>query len=116
MVRRPLPDAARHRIPRPEVILPSLLEAVRRRGGRDRHLDLAAHQSDQFARKHPADAPARRPDPEQGGEPPRAGSVAPQALGAGSQLSPLLPAWRTSVRPAYEIGLGPRTDIGLQFF
>src|SRR6187455_799964 len=81
MVRRPLPDAARHRIPRPEVILPSLLEAVRRRGGRDRHLDLAAHQPDQSARKHPADAPARRPDPEQGGEPPRAGSVAPETLG-----------------------------------
>ena len=41
----------------------------RRRGGdRDRDLDLGAHQPGQPARKHPADAPARRPDPEEGRE------------------------------------------------
>ena len=36
LVRRPLPDAARDRVPRSEILLPPLLEPVRRRGGRDR--------------------------------------------------------------------------------
>ena len=34
LVRRPLPDAARHRVPRSEIVLPPLLDAVRRGGGR----------------------------------------------------------------------------------
>ena len=40
---------------------------ARRSGGdRDRDLDLGADQPDQPARKHPADAPARPPDPQEG--------------------------------------------------
>ena len=42
----------------------------------DRDLDLVAHQSRQSAREYPADAPARRPDPEKGREPPGRGSGA----------------------------------------
>ena len=34
LVRRPLPDAARDRVPRSEILLPPLFEAVRRGGGR----------------------------------------------------------------------------------
>ena len=40
LVRRPLPDAAQHRVPRSEILLPPLFEFVRRGGGRDRDLDL----------------------------------------------------------------------------
>ena len=80
LVRRPLPDAARHRVPRSEILLPPLFETVRRRGGRDRDLDLGPHQSRQPAREHPADAPARRPDPEEGREPPGRGSGAAEVV------------------------------------
>ncbi len=47
----------------------------------DRDLDLDAHQSRQSAREHPADAPARRPHPEEGREPPGRGSGAAAAVG-----------------------------------
>ena len=60
---------ARHRVPRSEILLPSLFETDRRRGGGDRDLDLGPHQSRQPAREHPADAAARRPHPEEGREP-----------------------------------------------
>ena len=53
---------------------------VGRRGGRDRDLDLDAHQSGQSAREHPADAPARRPDPEEEREPPGRGSGAAEVV------------------------------------
>ena len=39
-----------------------------------------AHQPRQSAREHPADAAARRPDPEEGREPPRRGSGAAEAV------------------------------------
>ena len=39
---------------------------LRPRGGQDRHRDLAEHQPGQPERKHPTDAPARRPHPEEG--------------------------------------------------
>ena len=51
---------------------------------RDRDLDLGAHQSGQPARKYPADAPARRPDPEEGREPRGRGSGAAEAVRAAS--------------------------------
>ena len=65
-----------------EMLLPPLFQSRRPGGDRDRDLDLAAHQPDQPARKHPADAPARRPDPEEGREPPGAGSGAEEAVGS----------------------------------
>ncbi len=40
LVRRPVPDAARHRVPRSEIVLPSLFEFVRRGSDRDRVVDL----------------------------------------------------------------------------
>ena len=39
---------------------------VRRGGGRHRDVDLEPHQSRQSAREYPADAAARRSDPEEG--------------------------------------------------
>ena len=66
LVCRSLPDAARDRVPRSEVLLPSLFEPRRQAGDRDRDVDLEAHQPGQSAREHPADAPARRPDPQEG--------------------------------------------------
>ena len=83
LVRRPLPDVARHRLPRSEILLPPLLETVRQGGGRDRDLDLAAHQSRQSAREHPADAPARRPHPEEGREPSGRGGGAAEVVTIG---------------------------------
>ena len=64
------------------------------RGDRDRDLDLGAHQPHQSARKHPAYAPARGPDPQEGGEPPGAGCVAEEALAL--FLSPLRGAMEES--------------------
>ena len=52
----------------------------RRGGGGDRPLDLAAHQSRQPAREHPADPSARRSAADQGREPPHRGSGAAQAV------------------------------------
>ena len=43
-------------------------------------VDLEAHQPGQSAREHPADAPARRPHPEEGREPPGRGSGAAEAV------------------------------------
>ena len=48
----------------------------RTRGGRDRDLDLDAHQSAQSQREHSADAPARRPHLKKKREPPGRGSGA----------------------------------------
>ena len=76
LVRGPVPHLARHRVPRSEIILPPLRDPVGRRGGRDRDLDLDAHQPGQSAREHPADAPARRPHPQEGRQPPGRGSGA----------------------------------------
>ncbi len=73
---------------RSEILLPPLLETLRRGSGRDRDLDLDAHQPRQSAREHPADAPARRSDPEEGREPPR------QRGGAAAAVNP------TTVMPA----------------
>jgi hypothetical protein len=80
LVRQPVPHLAGHGLPRSEIVLPPLRHPVGRRGGRDRDLDLDAHQSRQSAREHPADAPARRPDPEEGREPPGRGSGAAQVV------------------------------------
>ena len=85
LVRRPLPDAARHRVPRSEIVLPPLFQTERRRGDRDRDLDLAPHQPRQPAREHPADAAARRPDPEEGREPHGRGRGAQEAVAYGRQ-------------------------------
>ena len=82
LVRGPVPDAARHRVPRSEIVLPPLCDPVRRRGGRDRDLDLDADQPGQSAREHPADAPARRPHPEEGRQPPGRGSGAARVVGS----------------------------------
>ena len=76
LVRRSIFDAALNRVPRPEILLPSLFEFVRRGSNRDRLLDLDANQPGQPARKHHSDAPAFRPHPEEGREPPGRGSVA----------------------------------------
>jgi len=75
-----VPDLARHRVPRSEIILSPLCDVVGRAGGRDRDRDLDAHQSSQSAREHLADAPARRPDLEEGREPSRRGSGAATAV------------------------------------
>ena len=80
VVRRPLPHATPDRVPRSEVLLPSLFKPERQGSEGDRDLDLGADQPDQSARKHRADAPARAPDPEEGSKPPGAGSVAAEAL------------------------------------
>ena len=80
LVRRPLSDAARHRVPRSEILFPSLFELSDAGSGRDRDLDLEAHQSRQSAREHPADAPARRSDPEEKREPRGRGSGAAAAV------------------------------------
>ena len=69
-----------HRVPRSEILLPPLFEVVRRGSGRDRDVDLDADQPRQSAREHPADAPARRPDPEEGREPPGRGGGAAAAV------------------------------------
>ena len=66
-------------VPRSDVLLPSLFETVRQRSGRDRDRHLGADQSRQSAREYPADAAARRPDPEKGRKPQRRRSVAAQA-------------------------------------
>ena len=81
LVRGPLSHLARHRVPRSEIILPPLCDLVGRGGGRDRDLDLDAHQPRQSAREHPADAPARRPHPQEGREPPGRGSGAAEIVG-----------------------------------
>ena len=47
---------------------------------RDRGVDLGAHQSGQSARKYHADAPARRPDPEEKRKPRGRGSVAAEVV------------------------------------
>ena len=91
MVRRSFPDVARDRVPRSEIVLPSLFEAERREAAADRDLDLGAHQSGQSAREHPADPAARRSDPEEGREPPRRGSGAAEAL---MQATPIEAACR----------------------
>ena len=61
-----LPDAARHRVPRSEILLPSLCAAVGRRGDRHRDRDLGTHQPRQSRGQHPADPAARDPDHEKG--------------------------------------------------
>ena len=76
LVYRPLSHLARHRLPRPEVLLPPLFEPVGRRSDGDRGVDLGEHQPGQPARKHIADPPARRPDPEEKGGSHGGGSVA----------------------------------------
>ena len=76
VVRRPLPHATPDRVPRPEVLLPSLFKPERQGSEGNRDLDLGADQPDQSARKHRADASARAPDPEEGSKPPGAGSLA----------------------------------------
>ena len=65
LVCQSLPDTARHGLRRSEILLSSLRETIRRRGDRNGDLDLESHQSRQSARKHPADAAARRSDPEE---------------------------------------------------
>ena len=65
-----------HRVPRSEIIFPSLFEFVRRGSDRNRVVDLDAHQSGQSARKYHSDAAALRPHLEEGREPPGRGSVA----------------------------------------
>ena len=60
VVCQPVPDLARHRIRRPEILFPPLCAALRQGGGRHRDLDLESHQSRQSAREHFADAAARR--------------------------------------------------------
>ena len=69
MVCRALPGAARDRVPRSEILFSPLFTALRRCRGEDRDLDLDADQSRQPAREHPADPAARRPHPQEGGEP-----------------------------------------------
>ena len=71
---------ARHRLPRSEILLPSLFQLVGRGSDRDRGGDLDAHQPRQSARKYSADAPARRPDLEEERKPPGRGSVAAAAV------------------------------------
>ena len=61
MVRRALHAAARDGVPRPAQLFPQIRRPRRRRGGGDRALDLAAHQSGQPAREHSADPSAREP-------------------------------------------------------
>jgi len=78
LVRGSIPDLARDRIPRSQILLSPLCDAVGRRGDRDGDVDLAAHQSRQSAREHLADPAARRPHLDQGREPPgrRGGAAA----------------------------------------
>src|SRR4029077_7583777 len=96
LVRGSLPDAARDRVPRSQILLPSLFETRRQAGGRDGDIDLGAHQPDQPARKYPADAPARAPDPQERGESAVAESGAEEAVassrGATNGSGPLGPA------------------------
>ena len=68
---RALPGAARHRVHRSAILLPSLCAAVRRRGDRNRDRDLGAHQPRQSRGQHPADSAARDADPQEGRRPRR---------------------------------------------
>ena len=63
MVCQALPGAARHRVPRSAVVLPSLCGAIGRRGDRNRDRDLGTHQPRQSRGQYPADAAARDTDP-----------------------------------------------------
>ena len=70
MVHQALPVAARHRVHRSEILLPPLRAVVRRGSHRHRDRDLGTHQPRQSRGQHPADPPARDPDPEEGRRPP----------------------------------------------
>src|SRR6185312_8006601 len=94
LVRRPLPDLARHRLPRSEILLPSLFKPLRQGSGGNGEFDLGADQPGQSARKYPADAPARRPDIEKSREPPGRGSLAAAAV----NVRPRACRWRNARR------------------
>ena len=80
LVRRSISDAAQHRVPRSEIVFPSLFKSVRCGSDRDGVVDLGAHQSNKSARKYSADAPALRPHPEEGRKPPGRGRVATKVV------------------------------------
>ena len=69
LVRHPLHAPAPDGVPRPRRLLPSLRPSRARRGARQGARDLAHHQREEPQREHPADAPARPPDPAQGPQP-----------------------------------------------
>ena len=58
LVRRALPAAARHRLPRPALLFPPLRRDPRGRGDGDRRRPLEPDQPRQPSRKHPADPAA----------------------------------------------------------
>src|SRR6185295_7136498 len=80
LVRGALHAAEGDALPRPALLLPCLCLALRRGGGEHRARALGAHQPRQPQGKHPADAPARRPDPVEGPRPCDQGSGVEEAL------------------------------------
>ena len=89
----------------PRSYLPQIRRPRRRRGARrSRARHLAAHQSRQPAREHPADAPARQPAADQGREPShRAGGAAQIVRPTMSRFAPRGRCSRCS--PSLALGL-----------